>query len=148
MAIIVPSLHFEGSHLGERNDPDPGDYTALLVDVQFTNEKKSHIRIEWELTNHTETAYTWIVRHTCPLAQKHIGFLNQHLWNWKRKKWHQLGETLDERLETMLTWIGDEANVRVDSWDPERPWLVSVIQVWSIGMSWPPSWACDEDDAD
>jgi hypothetical protein len=45
MAIIRPSLVFEGSHFGDRYDPEPGDYTARLLSVQFTNERKSHIRM-------------------------------------------------------------------------------------------------------
>ncbi len=104
--------------------------------------------MRWELTNHPIPGYAWIVQHKCTLAQRYIGFLNGHLWCWKRKKWERLGEDNDARLETIRTWIGEEANVHVGSWDPERPRLVSVDRVWSLGMSWPPSWAEEESEMD
>jgi hypothetical protein len=148
MAIIEPSLNFEGSHFGERHDPEPGDYTARLVDVHFKDERKSHIRMRWELTNHQMTVGTSVVQRTYTLDQRYIGFLNQHLWCWKRKKWAQLGQDDDARLEAVRAWIGDEANVHVGPWDPERPGLVSVGQVWSSGMSWPPPWADAEHEMD
>jgi hypothetical protein len=148
MAIIKPSLVFEGSHLGNRFDPDPGDYTARLVDVEFTNEGKSQVRMHWELTSHPPSGYSWRARHTCTLAQEYIGFLNKHLWCWKRKGWADLGEDDTERLDTLRSWIGDEANVRVEPWNSENPSSVTVTAVWSLGMSWPPFWADENEEVD
>jgi hypothetical protein len=138
MAIIQPSLVFEGSDLGVRRDPQPGDYTARFQNVQFTDDKKSKILLEWRLTNHPMTCYTWEAKHTCTLDPKFIKFLNGHLWWWKRKKWARLGASDDERLAMMRTWIEDEANIRVYSWNSANPTLVSVDQVWSIGMPYHP----------
>lgn len=138
MAIIRPSLVFEGSHFGDRYDPEPGDYTARLVSVQFTNERESHIRMEWELTNHPIRVYNWRVKRTFTLIQEHIRILNHTLWWWKRKNWNALGKNDAERLETMQRWIGDEANIRVTPWNPENPRLVNVSAVCSLGMSFPP----------
>ena len=147
MAIIKPSLVFEGSDLGDRNDPAPGDYTARLLNVQFTNDGKSHVRMDWGLTNHPMTAYSWRVQRTFTLSRDYIGFLNHTLWWWKRKKWDDLGENDDEGMETMQSWIGDEANIRVVAWNSENPGLVNVSAVCSPGMSFPPL-ECDEAEAD
>lgn len=148
MAIIRPSLTFAGSHLGDRFDPEPGDYTARLFEVQFTDGGKKHIQIQWELTNHPTSFYTWRVRRTYTLAPQHIGFLNKHLWWWKRKRWEDLGEDDDERLDTMRSWIGNEANIRVERWNPQNPSLVSVEGVCSLGMSWPPFSDGEQEDVD
>jgi hypothetical protein len=142
MAVIKPSLVFEGSHLGDRFDPAPGKYTAYLIDVHFTDERKSHIRLNWEIKSHP---FNWKVQHTCTLDQRYIGFLNRHLWWWKRKKWAKLGADDMERLEVLRSWIGDQANVRVDPWGDGNPNSVSVTAVWSLGMSWPPLWADDDE---
>jgi hypothetical protein len=148
MAIIKPSLVFEGSHLGNRNDPEPGDYTARLLSVQFTNERKSHIRMEWELTNHPATGYNWRVQRTYTLSPDYIRFLNHTLWWWKRKNWDALGKNDAERMETMQRWIGDEANIRVTPWNPENPRLVNVSAVCSLGLSFPPFGANEEVESD
>jgi hypothetical protein len=125
MAIIKPSLVFEGSHLGNRFDPDPGDYTARLVDVEFTNEGKSQVRMHWELTSHPPTGYSWRARHTCTLAQEYIGFLNKHLWCWKRKGWADLGEDDTERLDTLRLGLG------------MRPMFVSSLGILKIPVRLP-----------
>ena len=138
MAIIKPSLVFEGSDFGVRRDPAPRDYTASFFDVQFTNEKKSHIHMDWCLTNHPMRIYSWRVKRTFTLVPAHIRILNNTLWWWKRKYWDDLGENDDERMETMQTWIGDEANIRIVAWNPENPRLVGVSAVCSLGMSFPP----------
>ena len=138
MAIIKPSLVFEGSDFGVRRDPAPRDYTASFFDVQFTNEKKSHIHMDWCLTNHPMRIYRWRVKRTFTLVPAHIRILNNTLWWWKRKYWDDLGENDDERMETMQTWIGDEANIRIVAWNPENPRLVGVSAVCSLGMSFPP----------
>jgi hypothetical protein len=138
MAIIKPSLVFEGSDFGVRRDPAPRDYTASFFDVQFTNEKKSHIHMDWCLTNHPMRIYRWRVKRTFTLVPAHIRILNNTLWWWKRKYWDDLGENDDERMKTMQTWIGDEANIRIVAWSPENPRLVGVSAVCSLGMSFPP----------
>jgi hypothetical protein len=138
MAIIKPSLVFEGSDFGVRRDPAPRDYTASFFDVQFTNEKKSHIHMDWCLTNHPMRLYRWRVKRTFTLVPAHIRILNNTLWWWKRKYWDDLGENDDERMKTMQTWIGDEANIRIVAWSPENPRLVGVSAVCSLGMSFPP----------
>jgi hypothetical protein len=138
MAIIKPSLVFEGSDFGVRRDPAPRDYTASFFDVQFTNEKKSHIHMDWCLTNHPMRIYRWRVKRTFTLVPAHIRILNNTLWWWKRKYWDYSGENDDERMKTMQTWIGDEANIRIVAWSPENPRLVGVSAVCSLGMSFPP----------
>jgi hypothetical protein len=148
MAIIRPSRTFAGSHFGDRFDPEPGDYSARLFEVQFTDGRKSHIQIQWELTNHPMSFYTWRIRRTYTLARQHIGFLNEHLWWWKTKKWEDLGEDDAKRVDTMRSWIGNEANIRVERWDPENPSPVSVTAVWSLKRSWPPLWDGDQEDLD
>ena len=147
MAIIKPSLVFEGSDFGVRRDPAPGAYTASLFDVQFTNDRKSHIQMDWRLTNHPLRMYSWRVKRTFTLVPAHVRILNNTLWWWKRKYWEDLGENDDERMETMQTWIGDEANIRIAAWNPEDPRLVGVSAVCSLGMSFP-SIEGDEAEAD
>ena len=85
MAIIKPSLVFEGSDFGVRRDPAPRDYTASFFDVQFTNEKKSHIHMDWCLTNHPMRIYRWRVKRTFTLVPAHIRILNNTLW-WRRRQ--------------------------------------------------------------
>ena len=147
MAIIKPSLVFEGSDFGVRRDPAPGAYTASLFDVQFTNDRKSHIQMDWRLTNHPMRMYSWRVKRTFTLVPAHVRILNNTLWWWKRKYWEDLGENDHERMETMQTWIGDEANIRIAAWNPEDPRLVGVSAVCSLGMSFP-SIEGDEAEAD
>lgn len=147
MAIINPSLVFEGSHLGDRYDPDPGDYTARLIDVMFTNDG-NHIQMSWRLTNHPLKVYNWIVQRTYTLQPQHIGFLNKDMWAWKRKYWEQLGEDNDERLDATRMWIEHEANTRVTAWNTENPRLVSVAAIWSLGMSGPSSWRGRDEETD
>ena len=56
-----------------------------------------------------------------------------------------LGDDDDERMETMQRWIKDEANIRVTAWNLENPRLVNVSAVCSLGMSFPPLEADEED---
>lgn len=141
--IIKPTLNPEPEMLGDRYDADPGDYTARLFDVRYIPEDTCPLWLEWHLTNHPLKVYRWPVsRGYSPRA---IGFLKRDLWAWKRKKWQDLGDTIEEKLGEIQTWIGDEANVRVismgsDYWSPRY-----ITEIWSLGMSGPRSWEDDED---
>jgi|GEM_PF-3107042 hypothetical protein len=113
MAIIKPSLVFEGSHLGDRNDPEPGNYTAKLHSVQTTPNSNKSYQLEWILTDHQSTNCRWIVKQWLP--RKNTGLLRQVLWSWKRKKWGDLGKNDDERLEAVRRLIGEEATIYVEA---------------------------------
>lgn len=91
MAVIKPSLAFVGSHLGDRNDPPPGEYKARLHSVQKTPSSNKSYQLEWVLTDYPSTSYRWIVKQWFP--RKNPGFLSQMLWSWKHKKWGGLAKT-------------------------------------------------------
>ena len=131
MAIIKPSLVFEGSHLGDRNDPRPGYYAAKLHSAQVTpNSNKSYV-LEWFLTNHQSTNYRWSARQWFPL--KNPGILSSMLLSWKEKMWKHLGVDDQERLQQLKRWIGDEADVRVDFLESSKSRLIVVGEVWPSG---------------
>ena len=146
MAVIKPSLAFVGSHLGDRNDPPPGEYKARLHSVQKTPSSNKSYQLEWVLTDYPSTSYRWIVKQWFP--RKNPGFLSQMLWSWKHKKWGGLGENDDERLETLRKPIGEEAHIRVEVLDPEKPNSVRVTKVWPVVMPVPARWADEEGELD
>ena len=145
MPIIKPSLVFEGSHLGDRNDPPPGEYKVRLHSVQITPTSNKSYQLEWIVTDQQSTNCRWIVKQWFP--RKNTGLLSQMLWSWKHKRWGDLGANDDERLEALGKLIGEEALIRVEALDPENSRLVSVSAVCSLGMSFPPRRAIEEDEA-
>jgi hypothetical protein len=90
--------------------------------------------------------YRWIV--TRSYSQRSLSFLSKDTWWWKRKRRDQLGETFEELLEALRTWIGDEANVRIEKWNSENSSLVGITEIWSSGTPWPPPWVEEEYEAD
>ena len=139
MAVIKPSLVFEGSNLGDRFNPNPGVYTARLHSVQKTPSSDKSYQLEWILTDYPSTSDRWIVKQWFP--RKNPGLLSQMLWSWKHKKWGDLGENDDERLEALGKLIGEEAQIRVEALDPEKSNSVRVTEVWPVVMPVPVHWA-------
>lgn len=115
MAVIKPSLVFEDSHLGDRFNPNPGVYTARLHSFQTTPASDKSYQLQWVLTNYPSTSYRWIVKQWFP--RKNPGFLSQMLCSWKHKKWGDLGENDDERLEALGKLIGGKLTYA------SRPWI-------------------------
>jgi hypothetical protein len=146
MAVIKPSLVFEGSNLGDRFAPNPGVYTARLHSAQTTPNSDKSYQLEWVLTDHPSKNYRWIVKQWFP--RKNSGFLSQMLWSWKHKKWGDLGENDDERLEALGKLIGEEAHIRVEALDPEKSSSVKVTKVSALDTARPPYWADGEVEAD
>ena len=139
MAIIRPSLTFAGSHLGDRFDPEPGKYRATLYSVQINSKTHNSYELEWVITDHHMNNYRWIVRQWFP--RKNAGLLSQMLWSWKHKKWGDLGENNDERLEALGKLIGEEAQIRVETLNLEKSNSVRVTEVWPVVMPVPVHWA-------
>jgi hypothetical protein len=144
MPIIKPSLVFEGSHLGDSNNPAPGSYRAKLHSVQTTPNSNKSYQLEWILTDHQSTNCRWIVKQWFPRIN--TGLLSQMLWSWKCKKWESFGKNEDERLEALRKLIGEEAKIGVAASDPENSNSVKVTKVSALDMN--PSWADEEDEAD
>jgi hypothetical protein len=138
MAIIKPSLVFEGSHLGDRHNPDPGYYNAKLHSVQINAATNNSYQLEWLLTDHPSPNIRWIVRQWFP--RKNPGLLSRMLWMWKRIKLEALGENEGERLESLRKLIGEEASIRYEAWDPENTNSGKVTEVWPPGSE-AQSWA-------
>ena len=59
-----------------------------------------------------------------------------------------LGENDDERLEALRKLIGEEAHIRVEVLDPEKPNSVRVTEVWPVVMPVPARWADEEGELD
>lgn len=94
----------------------------------------------------TGSSYRWIVKQWFP--RKNPGFLSQMLWSWTHKKWGGLGENDDERLEALRKLIGEEAHIRVEVLDPEKPNSVRVTEVRPVVMPVPARWADEEGELD
>ena len=139
MAIIKPSLVFEGSHLGDRFDPEPGCYSAILHEAQIYTRTNNSYQLEWLLTDPPSPSCRWIVRHWFP--RKNPGLLSGMLWAWKRVKWDALGKNEEERLESLRRLIGEEAIVRYEVEDSDGSRLGKVTEVWPPGKPKAQSWA-------
>lgn len=117
-----------------RRDPEPGQYTARLEAVRYIPEEKTHIWLDWVLTNHPDTLHRWLVSKA--YTKRGVGFMSLDLWWWKRRKFSSLGATLDERIKALGGYIGESAHVNVAIVDPEKGALSMITDIWSVGMSW------------
>ncbi len=142
MAIIRPSRTFAGSHLGDRFDPEPGNYRATLYSVQINSKTHNSYELGWVITSHHLKNYRWIARQWFP--RKNPGLLSQMLWSWKHKKWGDLGANDDLRLEALQKLIGEEAHIGVEALDPEKSNSVTVTEVWPVVMPVPARWAHED----
>lgn len=133
MAIIEPSLNFEGSHLGDSYYAEPGCYTAVLHSVQINPKSNESYLLEWVLTNRPASNYRWIVRQWFP--RKNPGFLSQMLCSWIDKKWGDLSENDDERLEALRKLIGEGARIQVAALAPGNSNSVKVAKVAALDLS-------------
>jgi hypothetical protein len=144
MAIIQPSLVFEGSDLGIQLNPEPGDYTARLHEVRYTPREKIIFWLEWSLVSPPANFPYRPVSKT--YTKRGINLLYQDTYCWKRKLKCDMGATFDETVEIVRSWIDEEANVNVAILNPDKGPLRVVTRIWSLGMNWPPPWGQAEED--
>ena len=144
MAIIQPSNDFEGSDLGIKLNPEPGDYTARLHEVHYNPGEKNIFWLQWSLMSPLADFPYRLVSKT--YTEKGISFLYQDTYCWKRQRKRHMGATRNDTFETLRSWIGEEANVTVAILNPDKGPLRVVTKIWSLGMQWPPPWYQTEED--
>jgi hypothetical protein len=111
-------------------NPMPGKYRAVLLNTERRQKApgRTTIRLEWGLINHPARDCYYIANSFFGITSP--GLLAKALWSWKRIPWKEEVKKMQEGgPATPERFVGDEADVVVDTWETKEGFLRPVVKL-------------------